>query len=297
MRLVNTFINANDIEGTFVEVGFGRGKSAKTVFNAMNDSTLTKRNSYLIDSFKGASLPTVIDLKFNPSLQEGDDPGRLQVAMDMRFELGNEYSIAVLKSYVGPTLASSYHGGPIAVLHIDLPSYSATVEALDVLHPFMNKDAIVYVGGYGDSLGITNAVDNFLEDNNLGYQLYSENYSTYLKNKVAPVFYTQPRLSRHTPTPENFIPVTKVKVTPFADRYIKPIIEKFKPKEKILEDVINVLNTVDKDTDIAPEELIPVTRPTIKPFKDRYNKVETPKFKAKKVITPGLDLLDKKVTK
>ena len=297
MRLIHIFELANNIEGVFVEVGFGKGDSAKATFDAMNSGRLTKRNSYLIDSFKGLHLPTTIDLSFDSSLYEGKDPGRYQIAMDMRYELGNHYSISVIKSYVGKYLANNYSGETIACLHIDLPSYTATVDALDLFKPFLNRDAIVYVSGYGDSLGVTRAVDTYIDDNLLNYQFFTYNYGSYIKNKIAPVFYKKPKSTREFAVPENFIKVEKSKTIPFADRYIKPILKKFKPTKNILRGVNNVSTKVPKIEIETPEDSIPVTRTKTSPFEDRYEKQKIKEFKSTPIITEGLDVIDKKVSR
>ena len=297
MRLIHIFELANNIEGVFVEVGFGKGDTAKATFNAMNSGKLTKRNSYLIDSFKGLHLPTTIDLSFDSSLYEGKDPGRYQVAMDMRYELGNHYSISVIKSYVGSYLATSYSGETIACLHVDLPSYTATVDTLELFKPFLNRDAVVYVSGYGDSLGVTRAVDAYIDDNLLNYQFFTHNYGSYIKNKIAPVFYKKPQSTREFAVPENPIEVKRTKTIPFADRYIKPIIKKFKSTNKILRGVKNIANSISKVELSTPEDVIPTSRSKVSPFDDRYKKEVTKKFKSTPIVTEGLDVIDKKVSR
>ena len=71
MRHVRIFELANEIKGNFVEVGFGKGTSAKEIFFAMNNGTLTRRDSTLVDSFEGLSLPTPVDLEYDDTLHEG----------------------------------------------------------------------------------------------------------------------------------------------------------------------------------------------------------------------------------
>lgn len=297
MRQIPIFELANDIEGTFVEVGFGKGLTCKAIFDAMNSGTLTKRHSFIIDSFRGLNLPTPVDLTFDDSLAEGQDPGRFQVAMDMRYELGNHFSVAVIKAYVSPYMINQYSKETIACLHIDLPSYSATVEALELFKPYLNRDAIVYVSGYGDSLGITRAVDDYIDDNELNYQFFTYNYVKYIKNKIAPVFYKKVRKSREFITPETFIDIPRTKTLPFADRYIKPIFKKFKPTKEILTDVFNVDENVSKVNIDTPEEGIPISREKVTPFEDRYTKQVIKKFKPTPTIKEGLDVIDKKVSR
>ena len=297
MNFINIFKLANNVEGTFVEVGFGKGSTTRKSFEAMNNGTLTKRETWLIDSFKGTDIPSELDNIYNPEIPAGFQPGRLQVAMDMRYDLVDE-NVYVIKSFVAENFISRYTGGSIGCLHIDLPSYSGVISTLEALHPLLNKNAIVFIGGYNYSIGIRTAVNKYIEDNELKYQLLTSGSNKYLLNKVAPVFYTEPDLSREFDTPEDTIPVDRPTITPFADRYVKPVIEKFRPKKDILTKAVDKLvDTTLKDTEFQPEDTIPVSRPIVKPFKDRYVKEEPAKFVPKETIKEGLDVIDKKVTK
>lgn len=297
MTLIENFKLANDIEGTFVEVGFGRGRTAKSIFDAMNAGTLTKRDSFLFDSFMGSGLPTPVDLQYNSELEEGQDPGRYQVAMDMRYELGNHYSIAVVKAYVSAYMITLYSKETIACLHIDLPSYSATVEALERFSPYLNKDAIIHISGYGDSLGVTRAVDAYIDDNLLTYQFFTHNYGSYIKNKIAPVFYKKPHASREFDVPETFVEVKRPKKVAFADRYIKPLLKRFKPTPTVLTGVSPINTIVSKPNIKTPETSIPVPRNKVKAYDDRYQKQVISKFKPTPTIKDGLDIIDKSVSR
>ena len=297
MRHISIFKIANNIKGTFVEVGFGKGQTAKKVFAAMNDGTLTKRDSTLIDSFSGLHIPTTVDLSFDSSLYEGKDPGRYQVAMDMRYELGNHNSIAVIKSYVSKYMITLYSKETIACLHIDLPSYSAIVETLELFKPFLNRDAVVFVSGYNESIGVTRAVDKYIEDNELHYQYFTDKATFYIKNKIAPVFYKRPNFVREIETPEEFVKVPKINKPSFTDRYIKPLISKFKPTHTVVDGATKISSNTSKTTTKVAEEFIPTSKVKVSPFEDRYEKKQTPKFKATPTVVEGLNVVDKKVSR
>jgi len=299
MGLINVLKLANNVEGTYVEVGFGKGITARKAFNKMNEGVITKRQSWLIDSFKGTDIPTTQDLVYNPEITDGFQPGRYQVAMDMRFDLTNpSEDVFVLQSFASDSLSTKYTGGTIACLHIDLPTYSGVVATLEALHPKLNLNAVVYIGGYNYSFGIRKAVNSYIEENNLKYQLLTLGQSTYLLNKVAPVKFIPPGNIKSYTKPEEGIPVSRPKVVPFADRYIKPVIEKFRPKSDILQRAVDkLLPDALRDTEFKPEEGIEVPRTKITPFEDRYEKREPAPFKPKKVIKEGLNVIDKKVTR
>lgn len=299
MGLINVLKLANKVEGTYVEVGFGKGRTARKAFNAMNEGTITKRESWLIDSFQGTDIPSPQDFIYNPEIDQGYDPGRYQVAMDMRYDLTNpSQRVFVLKSFASDILISKYNGGTIACLHIDLPTYSGVVSTLEALHPMLNLYAVVYVGGYNYSLGIRKAVDSYIEDNNLNYQLLSTGTSSYLLNKVAPVSFIKPSIQKNTFVPEDTIPVSRPKIVPFADRYIKPVIERFRSKINILnKEVEEIKPLASRDSEFKPEEGIAVSRPKVVPFNDRYDKPETTTFIQKKIIKDGLSNLGSNVSR
>lgn len=299
MGLINVLKLANNIEGTYVEVGFGKGVTARKAFNKMNEGVITKRQSWLIDSFKGTGTPTSSDLVFSPGISEGYEPGRYQVAMDMRYDLTNpSEDVFVLQSFATDSLSTKYYGGTIACLHIDLPTYSGVVATLEALHPKLNLNAVVYIGGYDYSFGIRRAVDDYLKQNKVKYQLETLSQDTYLINKVAPVKFVPPGNIKNYFLPEDTIPVSRPTVVPFADRYIKPVIEKFRPKSDIIQRAVTkLLPDAFKDTEFKPEEGIEVSRTKVTPFEDRYEKREPAPFKPKKVIKEGLNVIDKKVTR
>src|SRR5210317_271186 len=236
MSVLDILAVANNVEGSFVKVGFGKGKFSQTIFDEMNNGTLTKRHSYIIDSFSGPKLPTAVDLEYNPKLEQGFKPGRFQIAMDMRFELENPpKKVEILKGHVEDILPNSYDGGPIACLHIDLPSFSTTKAALETLHTLLNLNAIVYISGYKADLGITRAVERYVDEQSIKYQFEKLGNNHYLRNKIAPVFY------KGTSTKKDSKEVLDVK-TPvrekpilqkFADRYIKKVVPKFVAKKEI----------------------------------------------------------------
>ena len=299
MEFIDVFKLANNVKGTFVEIGFGKGITARKAFNSMNDGTITKRQSWLIDSFKGTSSPTSFDSIFNPEIGEGYQPGRFQVAMDMRYDLINpSEDVIVLQSFVSDNLNAKYTGGTIACLHIDLPTYSGVARALEELHPKLNLNAVVFIGGYSYSFGIKNAVDNYVKENNLKYQLIRSGQSVYLLNKVAPVKFIPPTNVKSYFTPEETVVVSRPKVNDFPDRYTKPIVEKFKVKKDILnKEVDKLIPSVNREVEFKPEDTLDVVRTKVTPFEDRYVKPTNTPFKSKEVIKDGLNVINKKVTR
>ena len=203
----------------------------------MNEGTLTKRHTWIFDSFKGNLKPTSKDLEFDSSLREGFDPGRIGTAMDMRFTLTNpNKKVNVIRGYVEDTLPNSYDGSDIACLLVDVVSYSSTLHVLSSLHRYLVRDGLIYAKGYEDTAGVKVAVDEFISTNNLTHQIFNFGGNTFIKNKINPVSFIKPSVSKSDRAAEEIIPVSRAKAPkPFADRYNKPVIEEFVPKQTVKE--------------------------------------------------------------
>lgn len=219
MDLVSFFSQTNTFKGNFIQVGFRKGLDTKSIFNAMNEGTLTKRESFIFDSFTGASS------------------GRLGQAMDMRFSLTNpNKKVSVIKGDLQNTLPSSYDSSKIAYMLIDLDSYSTVLHSLLSLHKHLVRDGLVFVTKYGLDEQVTKAVDDFILSNKLSHQVFTLGESTYIKNKVAPVEFTPTRVGKSDRAPEEGIKVQRPEpVKPFKDRYIKKQIPEFKPTPVVKE--------------------------------------------------------------
>lgn len=235
MDAIKLYSQANDLQGIFVQVGFGKGSFIKPIFDSMNEGTLTKRDTWIVDSFKGVPIPTKYDLELDPNLKKGADPGRLQVAMDIRFTLVNPIKhINIVNGFVEDTLPSKLPEHTIACVHVDMSSYSSTLHVLNAIHSHMVRDGIIYVSDYGTKLSITKAVDKFIHDHNLNHQIFEFEGVKYIRNKIAPVSFAPAFISKSDRAPEKGIKTERPKpIHPFEDRYIKKEIPKFISKPEV----------------------------------------------------------------
>ena len=213
MDLVSFFSQTNKLPGNFIQIGFDKGTDTKTIFNAMNDGSLTKRETFIFDSFIS----------------------RLGQAMDMRFSLTNpNEKVSVVKGDVTDTLTNVYDGSKIAFILINLDSFQLVLHSLLSIHPFLVRDGLIFVKHYGTSLEVTTAVDEFIATKKLSHQLFTSGEFPYIRNKVAPVEFTPTRVGKSERAPEEGIPVPVTKpLKPYKDRYKKPVIKEFVPKQVI----------------------------------------------------------------
>jgi len=56
MTLLEVLKLADKIEGSFVDLGYGKGVQAKEIFNFMLDDSITRRSCIFVDQFKGGDL-------------------------------------------------------------------------------------------------------------------------------------------------------------------------------------------------------------------------------------------------
>ena len=165
----------NNLEGTFVELGFGEGRSADFIVWAMNEGLLTKRDIWLYDSFEGFPEPTIED-KSPRNAQKGQWKVPIEPALAIKDKIST--NVEVVKGYVEDTLPDSYKGGPIAVLHIDLDLYSAYKITLESLYDKVIEGGLILFDEYKSPPqyknfpGASKAIDNFLIERDLTPQFY-----------------------------------------------------------------------------------------------------------------------------
>jgi len=217
MNLVSFFSQVNDLPGSFLQIGFDKGEETKTIFDAMNQGTLTKRETFIFDSFTGKTS------------------GRLGKAMDMRFDLTNpNKKVSVVRGTLTSTLPSNYNGSKIACIYINVEGYEETLHTLSSIHPYLVRDGLVFVEYYNKLSEVTNAVNDFIKQNNLSHQVFLFENNTYIRNKISPVSFKVKKINKSDRAQEEKIPVPSPKtVQPFADRYTKPVVEDFVPKKVI----------------------------------------------------------------
>lgn len=200
-----------NIEGSFAEIGFGKGKTFDSIINLMRDNSVKRRKGYMFDLFSNVPI---------------------QPAFDRRFLLPG-YDINVVKGDINETLSDNIKE-TLAFVHIDLGDYDATVAALGKIFPLLDKDGLIFITVSG--VNTDNAVIEFFESNKLNHKKFSISGGYMIRNSIiAPVLFKSIVPSKvKTDTPEVRVPSRKKdKLPEFKDRYIKPIIEKFKPKKVI----------------------------------------------------------------
>jgi hypothetical protein len=159
----------NHISGSFVELGYASGDSARTIFSLMYDNVITRRDSWYFDSFQGFPEPHKNDLIGEGKAKKGKHSYHISLAHSLSKTVKRKINVEshVVKGFVENVLAEAYTGGPIAVLHIDLDIYMGYKTALDVLFDQVADGGIILFDEYKSDRQLKNypgaaiAIDEF----------------------------------------------------------------------------------------------------------------------------------------
>ena len=180
MKYLEAIKLADNVEGSLIELGFGRGKNLTEFISFMNNNDTPKRNIRLYDSFEGYNEPSTEDEK---AFVKGGHKRPIQPAMDIRHTIKKE--VKLVKGYVEDSLKEPYASKEkIAVIHTDLVSYSSTLFSLSTLHTKLNIGGVIIATGYSEYKGVKLAIDEFLDEYKKEYILkYDKNIGVLIKRQ------------------------------------------------------------------------------------------------------------------
>jgi len=177
MSYFEALSSVNNVKGTFIELGFGKGINLKEFISYMNNEIITKRDIWLYDSFEGYNNPAEED---GDTFVKGGHKRPFGPAMDIRHTI--KTNVTVVKGYVEDTFGGSYLSDqPIAIAHMDLVSYSSTLFSLNRIHSKLAIKGIAVISGYKDYAGVKLALDKFLRDNKADYKVISKDNIAVIK--------------------------------------------------------------------------------------------------------------------
>lgn len=170
----------NNIEGIFVELGFGKGDSASTIVSLMEQKMIKVRDSWFFDSFEGFPSPSKEDLIHGDNVAI---EGRLKFPIDKANEVSKSVDKlkakgTVVKGYFEHTLLNTSTLDRIAVLHLDCDLYSSYRTGLNALFDLVVPGGVILFDEYKSQRqfsrypGASKAIDEF-----------------FLSRKLSPVFY------------------------------------------------------------------------------------------------------------
>ena len=287
MNYREAFLLGNNTKGSYVELGFGKGNSAKLYADMILTKEIQNRPMWIFDSFSGIPSPSDIDISFDSTLTKGKFNTPIQPALDLRFEIpSTDYK--VVKGFIENT-HSRFTDSFINVLNIDLNTYSSTRLALELFHKFVPVYGIVLVPSYDINLGVKAAVQDYLSEEGLTHQIKTTNIFV---NTQAPSYLTKRTVFKsENDLVEKRVPIfSKVTIEPFKSKAKK---ERNISYRKIAPSAF--IPSAVRDTDLEEKRVVKVkdTHPT--PFKDRYIKKAPEKINYVKHIINSARVLMNKV--
>lgn len=131
MELIDIINKANNLEGVYLDLGFGKGKDAKQIYNLMLENKIKSRDFILIDLF------------------EGGDKGIWQKAYDLCNEVKNRLKrtgVYLARDIRKEKLSITQ---PIALVTIDIEE--GTEQALNQVLPLVKKGGVVLLKNYNSN--------------------------------------------------------------------------------------------------------------------------------------------------
>lgn len=169
---------ADHVDGSLIELGFGKGNNLSEFISYMNSLKTVKRDIQLYDSFEGYPSPLKED---ENAFSKGGFKRPIQPAMDIRNTIKKD--VKLVKGFVEDTLEDSFNpNSKIAIVHSDLVSYSSTLYSLKALNSKLSIDGVVIVSGYSKYPGVKLAVDSFIKSNKKSYRVeHTGNLAVFVK--------------------------------------------------------------------------------------------------------------------
>jgi len=183
----------SQIEGAIVECGVWRGGSMLTMLETLKHYSVINRDIYLYDTFTGMSTPSKEDGIFAhekfKELQTGEDKSNWCCAdlNDVKSTINlSEYPNEKLH-YVKGKIEDTVPGtipDEISLLRLDMDWYSPTIHALTYLYPKVQSGGVIILDDYGHWDGCKQAVDRFVEENDVNLLLNRIDYTGRIAIKV-----------------------------------------------------------------------------------------------------------------
>lgn len=158
MNYLDALRSVNNLDGTFVELGFGKGNSLKEFISFMNGGDIDKREIYIYESFNGYRKPTVEDKE---AFVEKGFKRPIQPAYDIVHTINKK--VHLVKGYIEDTF-STQPPSRVAIVHSHLVGYLSTQFALKQLASKLLDNGIVIITDYEKYPGTKQAVDEFIYD-------------------------------------------------------------------------------------------------------------------------------------
>jgi len=174
-----TYLERKKINGSFVECGVCKGGSAGIITSVAKHNK--NRHIWLFDSWQGLPEPSQDDISYRREKgQKGLCLGYEENVKELLFKKLklSDNNIHLVKGWFNDTIPPHKKDiGKIALLHLDCDWYESVKFCLEELYDNVVKDGFIFIDDYGHWEGCKRAVDEFIQERNLGIELIKIDYT------------------------------------------------------------------------------------------------------------------------
>lgn len=184
------YVVKNKIPGDMIECGVWRGGSSMMIAKTLVKLGDTDRKLYLFDTFEGMVLPTEKDVSFSgESAKEtffsknGTSTGSDwcaaevdEVKLNMSSTHYPPQNIIYIKGKVEETLPT-FTCNDLSILRLDTDWYESTKCEMEFLFPKLVQKGVLLIDDYGHWEGARQAIDEYIQQNNIPILLNRVDYT------------------------------------------------------------------------------------------------------------------------
>jgi len=177
------YLTRNQIEGDIVECGVWKGGNMMAAIDTLQKNKSFERSIHLYDTFEGMPAPGPLDVKTGGvsglgktavEIYANAAPGDFVLCHssleEVKQNIGSlDYpadKIHFIKGMVEETIPAVMPQ-KIALLRLDVCLYKPVLHILTNLYPQLVSGGVLLISDYGDWKGTRNAVDEYIEKNNI----------------------------------------------------------------------------------------------------------------------------------
>ena len=159
MAYSNILNTVDNVQGIFLDLGFGKGNDLSSIINDMNEGIIRSRDISLFDSFEGQPEPSSMD---EGAFNKGDYIRPIQPAYDIVNTI--KANVCICKGWIEDTLIDCISDDTVAAAHIDLLGYESTLFSLNKVYKRLAEGGVIIIKDYENYIGVKKAVDKFALD-------------------------------------------------------------------------------------------------------------------------------------
>jgi predicted O-methyltransferase YrrM len=152
--LITSVEKTKNIPGEIIEVGVYQGGSAKVIYDNMSDD----KKLFLCDTFEGLKDSTEDD---DCWIKNGDYTADFDMVQE---SFPDKERVKLIKGYFPDSATEEIKELNFSFAHLDVDTYTSTLNSLEFLYPRMSKGGIIMSHDYNSIPAVTRAIDEFFSN-------------------------------------------------------------------------------------------------------------------------------------